>query len=245
MPLETPSDGLDLAAMRAASDAVEVAAARARAGVIRDRLEPALAAMPPPLRQALDPLLDRLIEEIGRADARAEAARQAATEARRSRGDWLRIDPLAHIPEDRATPPAPPPGRYEAWADSPDFAGFGWHAAEGKGPGSWRWSGLTAAASVIVPELGPGSVALELDLEVPWGLPFDPDAVTVLANGEPLELLARIDGSRATLAATWDGTGSAGASIGLVILAPVLGNPRSSDARKLGIGFRRVSAARV
>ena len=242
MPLETPSDGLDLSAMRRAGDAVDAAAARIRADALRERLAPDLAALPLSIRQAME----GLIEEIGRVSAEAEAARQAATEARRERGDWLQIDPLRYMPEDRGTAPPPPPARFEVHAADPDFVGFGWHSAEGRGRESWRWSGLSPVASVVVPDLGPGTTALELDIELPFRHPFGPDSLTILANGEPLELTARLrEAHRGTFSALWDGADAPGANLGLVLVGPLVTDPTGRDSRKLGLAIRSVSGRRL
>ena len=242
MPLETPSDGLDLSAMRRAGEAVDAAAARLRAEAIRDRLGPDLAALPLTLRQALE----ALIEEIGRVSAEAEAARQAATEARRERGDWLRIDPLRHMPGDRGTPPPPPPARVEIHAADPDFMGFGWHSAEGRGRESWRWSGLSPVASVVVPDLGPGTVALDFDIELPFRHPFGPNSLTILANGEPLELTATLrEAHRGTFSALWEGAEVPGANLGLVLVGPLVTDPTGRDSRRLGLAIRSVTAQRL
>jgi len=242
MPLETPSDGLDLAAMHEASEAVEAAAARAATAALRARMEDDLAALSPSLRG----VMERLIGEMGRIGARAESAWQAATETRRSRGEWLQIDPLRHIPEDRGTPLPPPPTQIELRADDPDFVGFGWHPAERNAQESWRWSGLAPAASIILPDLGLGGVEIELDIVFPFGHPFDLDAVTILVDGEPLQLsAAQVSGSRATLIAFWEGREVAGGNLGLVILGPSLADPKGIDARSLGLGIRRLFATRV
>lgn len=242
MPLETPSDGLDLSAMRRAGEAVDAAAARIRTQAILDRLSPDLAALPLTVRQALE----GLIEEIGRISAEAEAARQAATEARRERGDWLRIDPLRHMPEDRGTPPPLPPSRVEIHAADPDFVGFGWHSAEGRGRESWRWSGLSPVASVVVPDLGPGTVALELDIELPFRHPFGPNSLTILANGEPLELTATLrEAHRGTFSALWEGAEAPGANLGLVLVGPLVRDPTGRDSRQLGLAIRSVKARRL
>ncbi|HEY8611009.1 MAG TPA: hypothetical protein VIL69_06930 [Roseomonas sp.] len=242
MPIEIPSDGLDLLAMQDAGRAVDAAAARIRAEALRGRMAAELSALPLPLRQAMDALID----EIGRIGAEAEAARQAAMETRRERGEWLQIDPLRHMPEDRGAAPPPPAAHYEIHAADPDFTGFGWHSPEGRGRESWRWSGIAPAASVVIPDLGPGTVALELDLELPFRAPFAGNSVLVLANGEPLDLsLARQDGSRATLTGLWDGAEAPGANLGLVFLGPLVSDPTGRDTRRLGVGIWRVAARRL
>jgi hypothetical protein len=240
MPIETPSDGLDLSAMRLANSAVEAAAARSKSEALSERLAPAMAGLDPALR----PLLDRLIGELGRVEARAEAAHQAATELRRSRGDWLRIDPLRHIPEGRATPPPPPPSRIDVSADDPAFFGFGWHPPEGSGQDSWRWSGLAPAASVVLPSLGAGVLSLRLDFLAPFGQAVAAEDITLLANGEPLSLeLVKAEGNHATLSATWQAAEDRGAgSLALVILGPVYRDSAGTDTRALGLGIRRVVA---
>jgi hypothetical protein len=242
MPLETPSDGLDLTAMREADEAVDAAAARIGSSAMRARMESELSQLPPPMRGAME----RLIDEVGRIEARAEAAWQAATETRRSRGDWLQIDPLRQMPGDRGAPPPLPAARHEVKAADPDFTGFGWHPAERHGDQSWRWSGLAPAASIVLPDLGLGAVALELDLLFPFDEPFQLDTVSILADGEPLRLTpVRVDGSRATLAALWEGREVAGVNLGLVVLGPSIGDPRGRDPRRLGVGVRRVVAERI
>jgi hypothetical protein len=228
--------------MREADMAVEDAAARLRAQALRQRLEPALGSVPPVVRTALEAIID----EIGRVDAGAEAARQAAAAQQRSRGDWLQIDPLRHIPEDRGAPLPLPPSRFEAEADDADFTGFGWYPAERAGGESWRWSGLAPAASVVIPDLGLGAVAIELDVIMPFSTPFRAEAVSLLADGEPLSFEAvGVNGSRATLAATWEGREVTGVNLGLVILGPRLPDPRGTDSRQLGLGLRRVAAERI
>jgi hypothetical protein len=242
MPLETASDGLDLLAMRDAGRAVDAAAARLRAEAIRERLAPSLSGLPLPLRQALE----GVIGEIARVAAEAEAARQAALENRRERGDWLQIDPLRHMPEDRGAPPAPPPARFEVHAADSDFVGYGWHTAEGRGRESWRWSGAAPAASVVIPDLGPGTIELELDLERPFRTPFTEGSLVVLANGEPLELhFAAREPHRGTFSGLWTGADAPGANLGLVLLSPVVTDPTGRDTRALGIGIWRVSARRI
>ncbi|MFH5925786.1 hypothetical protein [Roseomonas xinghualingensis] len=242
MPFETPSDGLDLASMNEAAEAVDAAAARAVTAALRARMEGDLAALPPSMRSAME----QLIKEMGRIGAHAEAAWQAATEARRSRGEWLQIDPLRHLPEDRAAPPPPPPTHIELRADDPDFIGFGWHPAERNSQESWRWSGLAPAASIILPDLGLGGATIELDVIFPFGYPFDLKAVTILADGEPLQLSAtQVRGSYATLTAFWEGREVAGGNLGLVILGPSLMSPKEHDTRRLGLGVRRLCATRM
>lgn len=242
MPLETPSDGLDLSAMQRAGAAVDAAAARIRAEGIRERLAPDLAALPLTVRQAFEGLVD----EIGRISAEAEAARQAATEARRERGDWLRIDPLRHMPEDRGATPPPPPSSIEIHAADADFVGFGWHSAEGRGRESWRWSGLSPVASIVVPDLGPGTVALAFDIELPFRHAFGPNSLTILANGEPLELTASLrEAHRGTFSALWEGAEVPGANLGLVLVGPLVRDPAGRDSRQLGLAIRSVKARRL
>lgn len=239
MPIETPSDGLDLLAMREAETALTDAAARLRAEAILARLAPSLAPLPPALRQAME----QLAREVGAVSAVAEAARQGAMENRRDRGDWLQIDPLRHIPEDRSAPPPAPPEAVQIHAADPGFIGYGWHSAEGHGRESWRWSGLAPAASVVLPDLGSGRVELEFDLELPFRQPLNEGAITILANGEPLELaMALRDGHRGSFSAIWEGAEAPGASLGLVLLGPLVMDPTGRDTRKLGIGFRSLSA---
>ena len=97
-----------------------------------------------------------------------------------------------------------------------------------------------------MPDLGGGALAVELDLEVPYGAPFPAGAVTVLANGEPMELAASaVEGSRATLSGRWEGTAGGGTNLGLVILAPPPPPGPGGEARRLSIGLRRVMAARL
>ncbi|SHI90097.1 hypothetical protein SAMN02745194_01317 [Roseomonas rosea] len=242
MPLETASDGLDLLAMHDAGGAVDAAAARIRAEAIRERLAPSLSGLPLPLREAIE----GVIGEIARVAAEAEAARQAAVETRRERGDWLQIDPLRHMPEDRRTPPPAPPARFEVHAADPDFVGYGWHTAEGRGGESWRWSGTAPAASVVIPDLGPGTVELELDLERPFRTPFTEDALVVLANGEPLELsFTPREPHRGVFSALWAGSESPGTNLGLVLLSPLVSDSTGRDTRQLGIGIWRASARRI
>ena len=242
MPLELPSDGLDLLAMREAHAAVDAAAARQRSEAIRARLAPSLSVLPAPLREALEAMAG----EIGRISAEAEAARQAALEMRRDRGDWLQIDPLRHMPEDRRDPPPAAPAFFEANAADPDFVGYGWYTAEGRGRESWRWSGVAPAASVILPDLGPGTIELELDLERPFRQPFGTDNLVVLANGEPLELTPHPrEPHRVVFSALWEGSAVGGANLGLVLLSPLVTDPTGRDTRALGIGIWRVSARRV
>ncbi|WP_426957404.1 hypothetical protein [Muricoccus radiodurans] len=242
LPLETLSDGLDLAALRRADRAVEDAAARARAGAIRDRLENLIAVCDPALRA----LAEALIAEIGRADARAEAAAQAALETRRSRGEWISLDPLRHIPEGRAAPPPPPPRRVAVHAADPAFHGFGWHSAEGTGAESWRWSGTDRAASIILPSLGGGRLMIRLDVVAPFQAALDASAITVLANGQPLELLlVRAAPSRATLGADYTAPEDGGhGSLVLVLLGPSFADAAGPDTRVLGVGLRSVTVER-
>ncbi|WP_338662847.1 hypothetical protein VQH23_22220 [Pararoseomonas sp. SCSIO 73927] len=233
------NDALNLHALREADEALSEAAARARAEALRARMGAELEALAPPVRD----VVERLIDAIGAVSAEAGAARQAATEFRRERGDWLQIDPLRHIPEERAAIPPPPPARFELNAADPDFVGYGWYGPEGRGRESRRWSGQAAAASVVVPGLGPGAIRLEIHLELPFGLPFLEDSVAILANGEPLDMtLAEADANRAVLIARWEGFEAAGANLGLVLLGPVHADPRGRETRRLGVGFRRLVA---
>jgi len=242
MPLETPSDGLDLAAMREAGRAVEGAAARDRAEAIRARLSPVLAALPEPLRTAME----ALIGEMGRIAAEAGTARQEAGEIRRERGEWLQIDPLRHMPGDRSAPVPPGPTQLDIRPGDPDFVGFGWHTAERRGEESWRWSGLAPAASVVLPDPGPGTVEVELTLELPFRHPFDLDRFTVLANGQPLALEADLaEPHRGVFTAEWEGSDVSGGTLALVLLGPLVSDPASPDRRKLGVGIRRVRARRL
>ncbi|MBP0494789.1 hypothetical protein [Roseomonas indoligenes] len=240
MPPDLPNDGLNLLLLQEADVAISAAAARARADALRARMETELDALPPPMRD----VVERLIDAIGEVSAGVEAARQVATEFRRDRGDWLQIDPLRHIPEDRGVTPPPPPARFELNAADPDFVGYGWYGPEGQGRDSRRWSGQAAAASIVIPDLGPGAIALEIHLELPFGVPFAEDSITVLANGEPLDItMAEADANRAVLRARWDGFEAAGANLGLVLLGSVHADPGGRDTRRLGVGFRRLIAA--
>ncbi|MCR0982463.1 hypothetical protein [Roseomonas populi] len=239
---DLPTDGLDLLALREADAAVSAAAARARAEALRGRMAAELDELPAPFRA----VMERLIDAVGEVGAEAATALQAATESRRERGDWLQIDPLRHIPEDRRAAPPPPPARHELNAADPEFTGYGWYGPEGRGRESRRWSGGAAAASIVLPALGPGTVSLEIDLELPFATPFEADSVAILANGEPLDLiLAEAHENRALLTAQWGGFEAAGANLGLVLLGPVYADPRGRDTRRLGVGFRRLVATRL
>jgi len=242
MPLETPSDGLDLTAMHEAGRAVEGAAARDRAEAIRARLLPALSALPDPVRAAME----AIIGEMGRIAAEAGAARQEAGESRRERGEWLQIDPLRHMPGDRGQPIPPAAASLDIRPGDPDFVGFGWHTAERRGEESWRWSGLAPAASIVLPDPGPGTVEVALHLELPFRHPFDLDRFTVLANGQPLALEADLaEPHRGVFTAQWEGSDTPGGTLALVLLGPLVSNPASPDQRKLGVGIQRVRARRL
>ncbi len=241
--LPLPSDGLDLAALRRADAAVRDAAAEARATAIADRLATAIDPLDPAARE----VVRLLIGEMGRLEARVIAAEQAAGDARRSRGDWVSLDPLRMAPPRRTAPAPATPSRVEVHAGDPAFHGTGWHGAEGRSGGTFRWSDHVSVASVVLPSLGAGRIAVRVDLIAPFSLPIRAEDLRFIVDGEAPGFTLTAEGNPLTTAAfEIVSTDEPGAGLlGIVIGGPRYGDPAGREKRGLGIGIRRIVAERV
>jgi hypothetical protein len=172
-----------------------------------------------------------------------------------TREERLRRDPLRFIPEARlaaAAGPAPVPdsGPFVLEASDPAFCGQGWWQAERTASGALRWSGAAPCATLLLPALGGGDLALTLTVRSPFGIPLDIGGYDVLLDGAPLafETLAD-DGvvgtfmARSTLPPM-----PAGARVALLMHAEWHADPATGpgrDSRRLGLGLMSLRLERA
>ncbi|WP_376091501.1 hypothetical protein ACE7GA_21865 [Roseomonas sp. CCTCC AB2023176] len=238
-----PSEGLDLAALHRADLAIRDAAANGRAEAMEDRLAEPLAAVD----AATAALARALIAELGRVEARAAAAAQAAEEGRRSRGEWVALDPLRASAAPMTVASSPTlPDRVDINPADPAFRGFGWHEPEGKPGSGFRWS-RHSVASIILPSLGAGAIRVHLALFAPFGLPLRATEITLLHEGAPLDVTLSGEGKeQAVLQASLVSADAGGlGSLALILSGPAFPDPRGQEKRGLGLGLRRIVAERL
>lgn len=177
---------LDISPDRAAA-LLDAALHRQHAARLRDDAAPLLAALGPEARLFGDFVLEELARLAARLDAQAQAARAAAlTREERLRIDPLRMIPGARLAAARGEGAAAAQGPVAIEAADPDFTGFGWFAAERTDRGSLRWSGEARCATLLLPALGGGELALTLALRAPFGVRLDLAAHDVFLDGAPL-----------------------------------------------------------
>jgi hypothetical protein len=175
--------------------------------------------------------------------------------APRSREELLRRDPLRFIPAERlsaAAGPAPEPeaGPFVLDAADPAFCGQGWWPAERTASGPLRWSGAAPCATLLLPALGGGRLALTLTVRSPFGIPLDIGGYDVLLDGVPLGFATLAnDGVVGTFVAhAIVPPMQAGARLALLLHAAWHGDPASGpgrDARRLGLGLMSLRLERA
>lgn len=172
---------------------------------------------------------------------------QAQQEAALTRAERLRIDPLPHIPAARraaalAPEAAAEEGPVAVEAGGPDFAGYGWYAAEPTEGGSLRWSGAARCATLLLPALGGGRLVVSLALRSPFGVPLALEGQAWFLNGMPLpfEAVAN-DGTTGIFEAPATLPDMpAGSRITLLLFGAQFADPATGprrDTRLLGLGL--------
>jgi hypothetical protein len=169
-----PSPWADLSPDRAAA-LLDAALERQHALRLREDAAPLIAALP----DAAQALGELTLLELARLAARLDALEAAQRAASLSREERVRLDPLRFIPRARqaaAAGTAEPPedGPVAVDAGDPDFTGFGWWQAERTEGGSLRWSGAARCATLLLPALGGGDLALTICLRAPLRHPARP-----------------------------------------------------------------------
>jgi hypothetical protein len=233
---------LDLSPERAAA-LLDAALERQHLARLRDDAGPLLAALP----DAAQPFGEAVLAELARLAARLDAVEAAAEEARLSREERLRRDPLRFIPAQRVAAAAAPAPEAEAGpvaldAGDPDFTGFGWWPMERTEGGSLRWSGAARCATLLLPALGGGALMLTLSLRAPFGLPLDIAAHDLFLDGVPLAFdTVSNDGVIGVFEARVSLPGlPAGSRVTLLLHGPLREDPASGprrDTRSIGLGL--------
>ncbi|NKC31369.1 hypothetical protein [Falsiroseomonas selenitidurans] len=242
---------LDLSPDRLAATLAEAGLQHAQAARMREAAGPFLA------RLDADSRLfgEYLVEEIARLSAEVQAMAQLQQAEALSRAERLRIDPLPFIPaarQDAAAGPAPQPesGPFAADVASEDFIGFGWYPAEPTDAGALRWSGAGRCATVQLPGLGGGQLAVTLALRAPFGVELDLGEQDVFLDGMKLELevLSR-DGPVSVCRGTAIlGPLPAGSRVALLLQGARYADPATGplrDTRQLGLGLGWVRIERA
>jgi hypothetical protein len=236
---------LDLAALRRAEALLAETGLRLRAEPILGRLAPLLEGLDP----ALQALGRQLAEEVARIGLATEALRQEAAAARRSREDWVKLDPLGYIPGSRRAEAPPPPEAIVMTPRAEAFAGAGWHGPESDGQREWRWSGRGGdCATLLLPGLGAGRMTLALHMIMPFGARWNSERSTLVINATPvaLRLVSPPESGQPVLQAEFDlAEDAALGPISLVLVMPRYAAPAGGDTRALGPGFMRLEIARA
>ncbi|PWS34923.1 hypothetical protein DFH01_21495 [Falsiroseomonas bella] len=154
---------------------------------LRDDAGPLVEAMPPEAQ----PFAEFVLHELARAAARLDMLEAAQQEARLSREERLRLDPLRFIPAARLAAALGPAAAAEAGPvavtpGAPDFIGQGWWETEQTEGGALTWSGAARCATLLLPALGGGELVLTLCLRSPFGLPLDIAEHDIFLDGVPL-----------------------------------------------------------
>ncbi|WBV44755.1 hypothetical protein [Pseudoroseomonas cervicalis] len=240
-----PTAELDLASLQRADSLIAEAGLRARAEPILARLQPTLARLDP----ALQGLGRELVQEIARLGVATESLRQELAATKRSREDWVRLDPLRYIPASRRAAGAPPPPRLVLTPRDDLFAGAGWHGAETDGSREWRWSGRNGeTCTLLLPSLGAGRLRLTLQLVMPFGARWNAERSTLVVNAQPLalRLLTPPDSTQPLLQGELTVEDDAGLGpLSLVLVAPRHTAPSGGDTRALGPGLVRLEIERL
>ncbi|WP_159997724.1 hypothetical protein [Roseomonas sp. 18066] len=247
MSADTPAlpAALDLAALRRADALVAETGLRLRAEPILARLAPTLDSLDP----ALQALGRHLAEEIARIGLAQETLRQEVAATRRSREDWVKLDPLSYIPGSRRAEAPPLPDSVVMTPRAENFAGAGWHGPESDGQREWRWSGHSGdCATLLLPGLGAGRLRLTLHMIMPFGARWNTERSTLVINATPVALkpISPPDSGQPVLQAEFDLVEDAALGpISLVLVMPRYTAPTGGDTRALGPGFMRVEIARA
>ncbi|EFH12345.1 hypothetical protein ACFFMP_12925 [Pseudoroseomonas cervicalis] len=246
MAADTPPPAeLDLASLQRADALVAEAGLRARAEPILARLQPVLSRLDP----AMQALGHALAQEIARLGVTTETLRQEVAAARRSREDWVRLDPLRYIPASRRAAAPPPPPRLVLMPRDDHFSGAGWHGAESDGSRDWRWSGRNGeTCTLLLPSLGAGRLRLTLQLVMPFGARWNAERSTLVLNAQPvpLRLLTPPDSTQPLLQGEVTVEDDAGLGpLSLVLVAPRHTAPSGGDTRALGPGLVRLEIERL
>jgi hypothetical protein len=167
---------------------VDAALERRNLARLRDDAAPLVEALPPEAQ----PFAELVLHELARSAARLDALEAAQEEARLSREERLRLDPLRFIPAARLAAALGPGAAAEAGPiavtpGEPDFIGHGWWDVEQTEGGSLVWSGAARCATVLLPALGGGELVLTLCLRSPFGLPLDLGEQDLFLDGVPLD----------------------------------------------------------
>ncbi|WP_419897279.1 hypothetical protein [Roseomonas sp. USHLN139] len=247
MSADTPAlpAALDLAGLKRADALVAETGLRLRAEPILARLAPVLKGLDPSL-QALG---RQLAEEIARLGLANEALRQDVAATRRSREDWVKLDPLSYIPGSRRAEAPPPPDQVVMTPDADNFTGAGWHGPETDGRRAWRWSGRNGdCATLLLPGLGAGRLRLTLHMIMPFGARWNSERSTAVINAMPVALkpVSPPDSGQPVLQAEFELVEDAALGpISLVLVMPRYTAPAGGDTRALGPGFMRLELARL
>ncbi|WP_137178622.1 hypothetical protein [Roseomonas sp. AR75] len=232
----------DLSPDRAAA-LVDAALERRNLLRLREDAAPLVEALPPEVQ----PFAELVLSELARNAARLDALEAAQEEARLTREDRLRLDPLRFIPAARLAAALGPAAAAEAGPvavtpGEPDFVGYGWWDPEQTEGGWLIWSGAARCSTVLLPALGGGELVLTLCLRSPFGLPLDISAQDMFLDGVPLDFApisndgtVGIFEARPVLADL-----PAGTRLTLMLHGPLHEDPSRGprrDTRRIGIGL--------
>lgn len=248
MAAETPAAVTtepDLVALRKADALIAETGLRLRAEPILARLQPVLEGLDPGM-QALG---RQLAEEIARVGQAGEMTRQELAATRRSREEWVKLDPLRYIPPSRRAGSPPLLEQSVLTPRDERFTGSGWHKAESDGQREWCWSGRTGdCATLLLPSIGAGRLKLTLHMIMPFGARWNVERSTLVLNATPLtmRLLSPPEDGQPILEAEVDVSDETGLGpVSLVMIMPRYSAPTGGDTRALGPGFMRAELTRL
>jgi hypothetical protein len=237
---------VDLPAARSADTLI----AKSIADAHQERLEKNLSELLATADPKTQALVRGLVGAVATLSAEVATLREDLAQFRRSRSDRIRVDPLQFIPDSRSPQPAQQPSHFELLAASHQFNGLGWHQPERNEDRSWRWSGLTPRASVLLPTLGGRRLRLRAEMLMPFGLTFAKKPVRVLVNDavavlQPTSLRAEFGTFQAEIELPEDEGFS---NFTLVLQEPPMTDPSGAPGREkrlLGLGLCRIMLERL
>jgi len=231
--LPSPPIDLGIVGRRLVEDAILAGERAALEAAVRGELADA----PEEVRRPLLRVAAVVGDHIAQTAAALRMLQQTLAEARRTRGERLRIDPLPEIVARHGIAYARP-SAYGISVNDGAFVGRGWHSLETDSRGYWLWSGPESLSSVLLPALGGGQVGVDIRVRLPFGGAMVPDVLSAMLDGVPVTC----NGVRGDV---WSGvarlpTDDGASRMALVLASRLHEDPRTTpdrDVRVLGVGL--------